>query len=438
MLKKHYLKHTGLTLSDKLLLLPFLLYTLSLTFEGALRYYLYHMGIEKLIYFPKALMFLVFIFVIISDLTRSGLFKTYFILLCIVALSFFYGWHNTKNFYQAAFGIWVYAPFIYGVMALPPILKAGERGNPFILAIWLITISGIFCDYFSELPWTGFNYDVGQVLVEGARGWSTFGIERCGGFARASFSAAYLTLFSSVYIISTIRKPFLVTFVWIITGLALIATTHRASIAIYIILTIIFPIIFKYYDINIANKSYRILPIILALIGISLPCLSGVVFLNLNTYMEEFMLSSTGARLSKTWPDALSLIFERGNAILGRGLGGIGAPQLYFETSFYNPADNLYLSLFATFGIGMFLFITLWTIGLRKLDFKSSWHPRLFWLISVVILMEGWTANTIEDPLTAMLLGLSFGYTVQSRCWKPISQRAIKATQPSHIGLLQG
>lgn len=437
-LREKHSKHNKLTLNDKLILFPFVLYIFSLVFEGALRYYLSHMGLEKIIYLPKGMMFLVFLFVIISDITKRGPFKLYIILLFILALSFLNGWHHTNSLVQAAFGVWVYAPFIYGVMILPTILSTGERATPLVLAVWFITATGLFWDYISELPWTGFNYDIGQVLVEGSRGWTTFGIERCGGFARASFSAAYLILFSSLYIVSTSKRAFIITSIWIISGLALLTTTHRTSIAIYFILTITIPIIFRYYNANIIKRICKIFPLIVASIGICLPCLSGVVFLNLNTHMEEFILSSIGARLSKTWPDALSLIFEHGNAIWGRGLGGIGAAQLYFETTYYNPADNLYLSLFATFGIWMFLFIVIWTMGLRKLDFKFSWHTRLFWLISVVILMEGWTANTIEDPLTAMLLGLSFGYAVQSRYWKPITQRELKSAQPSRITLLQG
>jgi hypothetical protein len=182
---------------------------------------------------------------------------------------------------------------------------------------------------------------------------------------------------------------------------------------------------------------YKITPGLSASIGICLPFLGGIVSLNPTLYAQEVIFSSIGMRFAATWPDAISLITDSGNLFFGRGLGGIGAAQLHFEPAYYNPVDNMYLSLYAGFGIGMFVFVGAWVWGLAKLWPERRWHGRLFWLFGFAILTSGWMVNGVEDPLTAVAMGLCVSYvykrnpsreSIAQRSMAPFTACGLRAT----------
>lgn len=421
-----------LTWNDWFFIIPLLLYIVVLVFEGALRYYLSIKNLAYLVYLPKALFLLLILLSTIIDLARWRLKKTYLILLYAVGFSFFIGWYNTKNFLQPAFGVWVYIPIIYGALVLPIFLKVEKRGMHFVLMMWIASLVGVFLDFLLPLAWTGFSYDLGQTLIEASRSWATFGIERCAGFSRASYSVAYLLLFLAIYLGSSIKGKLIILIIWIASGLGILATTHKTAIGIYFIITLLYLSLFLFPRTKIVQKAKNIIPVSISIVGICLPLLSSFVTLNLYSYNEEVLFSSFGMRLTDTWPDAISLTVDHGSLFLGRGVGGIGSPQLYFETDLFNPADNMYLSLYVSFGILMFIFITIWIKGLKRLDLYTLWQDRSFWMFSIVILIAGWTVNVIEDPLTSLIIGLSFTYVVQHSARCAFTQSVFKIRQRYH------
>ena len=172
----------------------------------------------------------------------------------------------------------------------------------------------------------------------------------------------------------------LYTIMWVASGIGLLATTNKTAIAIYAVLTILIPLARFFPRTRIIERCYKFIPGLSALIGICLPFLGRIVSVNPTTYIEEIFLSSIDIRLTATWPDAILFITNQGNLILGRGLGSIGASQIYFEPAYYNPPDNMYISLYASFGIGMFVFVCIWVWGLSNLNVRGVWRDRLFWL----------------------------------------------------------
>ena len=400
--------------TDNIILAPLMLFIIVVVFEGALRYYLWHKNLETLIYLPKVLMLCLFWLAIIIDLANRRINKLYLTLLAGTAGAFLVGWYNTGKFYQAAFGVWIYIPFLYSVLAIKPFLRAEKRPCFFVSALLLATLVGVWWDFFVPFPWTGFSYELGQSMIEASRGWTTFGIDRCAGFSRASFSAANLILFFCIYLSCAVRNKLFIVMMWIASGLGLFATTHKTAIIIYLVLTILIPIIKFFPRTKMIQYCYQIAPGLCAFIGICLPFMGGFVSVNPTIYAEEVVLSSIGMRLDDTWPDAIQLITNNGNLFLGRGLGGIGASQLHFEPAYYNPVDNMYLSFYASFGIGMFVFVSVWVWGLAKLWPDGRWYDRLFWLFGFVILTSGWMVNSIEDPLTAIAMGLCVSYVLKN------------------------
>jgi len=428
-------KKTPMSVLDFIYLFPLILYFAVIVFEGPLRYYLWLNNLETLVYLPKALMFILFWFVLTIDLVNRRLNKVFISLLSVTACAFFVGWYNTGKFYQAAFGVWVYIPFLYSVLIIKSLLRLEKRGRFFILTLLLITLAGIWWDFFKPFPWTGFIYEIGQAVIEASRGWTTFGIDRCAGFSRASFSAAYLILFFSIYLTYTMKNRFFIISLWVASGFGLFVTTHKTAIAIYAVITFLIPVIKYSQRIRILDFCYKFIPVLSALIGICLPFLGGVVSINPNTYAEEVVFNSIGMRLDETWPEAILFIVNQGNIIFGRGLGGIGASQIYFEPAYYNPADNMYISLYASFGIGMLFFVVIWVLGLSKLNLKGQWHDSLFWLFGLIILTQGWTVNAIDDPLSAIAMGMSFSYVLQNGHAQTIFRKYTTPSMTSDLDL---
>ena len=430
-------RKTQISAMDYIYLFPLILYITVLVFEGPLRYYLWHENIETLVYLPKGLMFFLFWFAIVIDLANHRVNKVFLFLLGVTAFAFFVGWHNTGRFYQAAFGVWVYIPFLYSALILKSFLRLETRGRLSVIALLLISLTGIWWDFFRPFPWTGFVYELGQAVIEASREWTTFGIDRCAGFSRASYSAAYLILFFSIYLTCTMRNRFLITLIWIGCAPALLATTHKTAIAIYIFLTILIPFIRFFPRTQTVEYCIKYIPSVCALVGIFIPFLSGIISVNPNSYTEEVIFSSIGMRLTDTWPEAISFIANQGNLIFGRGIGSIGVSQIYFEPEYYNSADNMYITLYANFGIGMFLFVGIWVWGLAKLNIRGRWQDRLFWLFGLVILTKGWTVNGIDDPLTTVAMGLCFSYVLQRKRFSATAKQSPIPLTPCFIEKLE-
>jgi hypothetical protein len=117
-------------------------------------------------------------------------------------------------------------------------------------------------------------------------------------------------------------------------------------------------------------------------------------------------------RVDFMWPDALSGWLEHGSLFIGRGLGGIGFPQLGLEWWRYNAADNLMIYLLVSFGLLALVYVGLFLRGLtRTFDAKE---PDLFFARcvrgwAVVLFSYGCTSNMIEQPLMNLVIGICFG-----------------------------
>ena len=94
--------------------------------------------------------------------------------------------------------------------------------------------------------------------------------------------------------------------------------------------------------------------------------------------------------------------------VLGRGLGGIGTPQTFFETLYQNSADNLFIYLYVTFGIGSFIFIYYLMKSLRRCA-SNTQSLLMYFTFSIVVVMIGMTANVVENSTSLLVFGMLMG-----------------------------
>jgi hypothetical protein len=263
------------------------------------------------------------------------------------------------------------------------------------------------------VPWSGVVYQLGGVSVEGSRAWTTLGIERVAGFSRASFAVADQLLFLALPLAILERRKGTAGIFWAMTGVLIVLTTAKKTIGTYVVLSFLIIFMGTPFMSNLLKRVVTmVFPAFVLFLGFLMPV--STLFINyqleLDSVLSRLLFASFEDRLINTWPDGFSLVFDKGSMVFGRGIGGIGVAQTYFEPMNHSPADNMYLYVYATFGILLFLFFGIYGAGVCRLKINNARWPKLIWFWSIAILMCGWATNCLEDPFIGSLLGLTFSY----------------------------
>lgn len=390
-----------------LAVIAFLLFLTFRAFDGLLRFLLVNRNLTWVAYVPTFLLLSIILLKAIQSV--NVVIRIRNVILTIIALLIMataWGLLNIQNYKQVFFGVYVFLPFLFGAVMAPEILTYLKRLYPFFLGIFFLTILGIFIDYKYDLPWSGFEYQLAGLTIEGARAWNAFGLERVAGFARASFEAASITLISALFVIALTKQWLIKTLTWAVGLVAVALTTAKGVVFAYLILTLL--ILAKWINLK---RLLRIFPYIVVAIVIILPIYSWrhQIDIKLISDWDMFLLSSFEDRITDTWPHCYELVSNFGSLLLGRGLGGIGAPQTKFEPLLNNPGDNLFAYLFVVGGflatpilIGIAYYISQYA-DVRRLE------GYLFYLLGVGMLVYGITTNIIEGSWMGMFLGMVLG-----------------------------
>ena len=407
-----------LSVRDKLILAVLFLFLTLEIFQGVLRYYLTVTGMPLLIYLPKLLMSTAFVALALETVRTFQIRRTVFGAAMLFIAFLLVGLFYTQSVVQPLFGAFALLPLLFAVLAEPAVSRLGERLLPFSAVLWISAAAGVVYDYVSEVPWSGLRYELGGLEVVGSRAWTTFGIERVAGFSRASFEVADQLLYLALACVILGRRKGLAFLIWGATGALIALTTTKRTAIVYLLLTLLLPAMRG----GLGPKKLRralaaTLPIVVVLVGIGLPLSTLLVQyrLDLDSFMSKFLFASFEERLTWTWPEGLSLVFRHGSILLGRGLGGIGVAQKYFEPELYAFADNLYLYLYATFGfVGLWL-VGVYAAGICRLSMIRERWSQLMWFLAVAALMGGWTVDGVEGAFTSVILGLTLAYVMRKR-----------------------
>lgn len=397
---------------DRWVLFVALVFLLSETLGGALRYGLSLVGFHPLIYVPKMLVLAILLATLLRALVGGRINGLYLGALVVLGPSALAGLLYTTGFFQVSFGLYVLSPLLFGIVAYPTFRRTWPKLKPYVTILWLVAATGVLLNSCYVFPWEGFSYHLAGLDIEASRKWTTIGIKRVAGFSRASFDAAIQIFLLGLFLIVIMCRRKLRVIVWMITGVTIALTTMKTIMAVYLAFTIL--LLFWKFVPRLVLLS---LPTMAAFIGIMLPL--STLFtnyqLNLNDSVSLFLFRSFGERLSHTWPVALELIQQHGTALLGRGIGGIGTPQKYFEVSLANPADNIYVYLYAIFGIGMLFIISMYAGLVRRLSFRANPLDAYFYFVVLAILIGGLTTNVMESAYLTLFAGLSVHHLVAKR-----------------------
>ncbi len=312
---------------------------------------------------------------------------------------------------QVLFAAKVAIPYLFGVACgnHVPSDVPGRRSSLALGLAFLVVVGGVFVNQAIEWPWEGMQYAIEGVgsEVKGTKVWSHMGIKRIAGLSRSSYDAAVAIALLAVSLIA-IRDRII--FNMMVLGLAAYATVVTTTKGILLNLAIVsLVVVSRALSPKVASRF--LVPtisavLVLAVVILPLLSLTGKPLMDTSTDDRQFFLKSMNDRIESCWPAALDLIAEEGNLISGRGLGGLGIPQLYYETEKYNPCDNLSIFLMGNYGIfSVFLlpFFAWKVVLLARMDGPLA---LLLSLSGLLILSYGMTANVLENPFLAFLVGL--------------------------------
>jgi hypothetical protein len=376
----------------------------SLVLDAPFRYGLSLLHLDLFVYLPKMLLagFLALVLLKSREAVTARMVGGF--LLAYLA----WGVVNLADYRQALFGLWVLVPFLFGLWmgryaAIP-------RWRHLIIWLFILTAGGVFLDFLFALPWGGKYGDVLGYKILVSRQWDSFSMERCAGFARASFDAASQLLVFGILLVVSPGRRWTRVLVWLCAGVGIALTTSKGALGAWLLLTIYFMGggLLRWPRCWARLWEGALAGILLGMIVLPLSVLWFHYDPAFFGRTMKFLFLSFTERLTWMWPDSWRLLDLGGGYHwwTGRGWGGLGAAQAYFEPALYRAGDNAFvyaavlLGLPAAFlGIAAFG-VTLW----RRLR-----HGAPDWLLSLVlaIISYGVVMNIFEEPLLAYALGLS-------------------------------
>ncbi|MBD3401804.1 hypothetical protein GF420_02830 [candidate division GN15 bacterium] len=395
--------------------------------EGMLRYLFVSSGLPFLIYAKDAILLAIIAWYglyvatrwrIDTTLSLSGAVLVYGVLLAV--------WHGFSPA-QVGFGLKIFLTFVAGyTVAMSPSIDGTALRRAFRIFVPLVAL-GLVLEMLTTVPWAGFAYEAFGQTVEGSRLWGMSGLPRLAGFGRASFSTANMLLcLAALYLADRVTRAdrdrravrFFDALLLALCFSGIVVTTAKTALLALLALGLLMVLL------TLQRHARGNLTLIWR--GISQCCLTVFAFLvvvppvlavaspatvtgllRTNNIIINILASSYVARMERMWPEAAGLLTLDHNLLTGRGVGGIGTAQRYFETAQYNAADNLFVYLVVTFGVviaAAAIGFLLWK-GLRL----RAAHPGSAYLLVVVLigLVCGATTNVVESAGLLMTAGVA-------------------------------
>jgi hypothetical protein len=359
-------------------------YLLAYATEAPIRYVLYLVGADNMILARDALIIgpLILLFVARAlKLTAQPLFLMVGVLLAFHSIVLI---GTVGSFKGAAYGVKILINLLFGFLVAGGLIAPGRRTFRFLVAIWILTLIGACLDKFVvTFPWTGIKTIVGDLNVDVSKDWMVQDTlaKRVAGFTRSSICIAVFMPPLTMVLLSRVRHwlpRFLMLAVAV--GVVFMTTQKGAFIAFAPIAAILcLPVAARFVLLRLTCLGFMLL-------AVALPLLTYGLHMDHGTGV--FSTESIFLRIVYTWPQAWDWIGRHQMLIFGVGLGGIGGPQRFYAPNSFNPADNVFILMYAYFGVFA-----------------------LAYLLAVAILVTRRVAGDPARATTAMaVLSFAFGY----------------------------
>lgn len=381
------------------------IYLLIYAFESAIRYGLYSVGASSVILLRDGLILLPLCILLIAQACRTRVHPAFFAFGAIVAL---HGIISTLNFHTALpaiYGAMLLVNVLFGFIAAKVLVLPSRRVVMLLGLVWVISVVGIVLDkFYVTFPWTGIETHIGGISVDVSRGWDINDsvAKRAAGFTRSSISAAMLMPTIALIIALRMRNYMLRMLMLVMTVGVTFLTTQKGAVFAIAAVTMILaaPSYMRYRLLCWAALGF-------AIIDVALPIFTAGLQMSDNGGVFSF--ASFAMRITGTWPDAWRWINDHNLFPFGVGLGGIGGAQRFFAQDFFNPSDNLFVFVYANFGVFCFVYFgwALWQAWHQPPETQSISITPL--AILVFNLGYGAALSMLEDQVSQLFFGASVG-----------------------------
>lgn len=383
----------------------FVSYVIIYAFEGAIRYGLYSIGADNLILLRDALIVLPLVLLFTVQAFSLHVHPAFVAFAAIVAVHGVIATLNLHTDLPAIYGAMLLVNVLFGFIAGRQLTQPSRSVLLLLTLVWLASVVGVVLDKFVyTFPWMGLETHVGGLQVDVSRGWdidSGFD-KRAAGFFRSSISAAMLLSILTLIIAPRIRS-LVVRFLMLAIGTVAVAlTTQKGALVALAAVGLILctPRWSRYFLLCTACLAFAILAVALPVLtsGLLMPDNGGV-----------FSVASFAMRISLTWPQAWQWILHNQIFPFGVGLGGIGGAQRFYAPRSFNPADNLFVFLYANFGLMGLLYLGWAALVGRGLP--RNVQPEAIAPLAILTFNLGYGAalSMLEDQMSALFIGASVG-----------------------------
>jgi hypothetical protein len=397
--------------------------------EAPVRYGLYSAGKDSLIFLRDGLILGPLVVLLAAYGLRLRLHPAFLVFGTLMAFHGLVLVGTIGSFPAAAYGVKILINLLFGYLVAGLLIQPNSKVLTVLALIWCGMMIGVCLDKFvMTFPWTGIKTIIGDLNVDVSKDWEIEDplARRVAGFTRSSISVAAFLPPLTIILVSRMRH-WILRAVFLVVSLAAVAmTTQKGSIIAFIPIAAVLCLPSAYH-----LKLLRIGFVVFVALAIGLP------FLVMNLHMEHgtgvFSTESVYLRIAYTWPQAWQWITHHSMLLFGVGLGGLGGPQRLYAPDNFNPADNIFLLLYAYFGV--FAIIYLLIIAYLVLRRVTGSEQRVVTATAIVAFMFGYGAvlSIVEDQSAALLLGAALGVlwreTIPARVapprWAAVAPRTV-------------
>ena len=395
-----------------------MLYLATMVCEGPLRYFLFNLYLEELLYIRELIPIIIIMLVIIRLGYQGVIVRLLVFLFIIFIFHSIVGYYYLDNYLMIAFGWKIMLSMVFGVAAYPIISLRITSTVRYFCFFLIVALAGVLINFFVEFPWEGLTYSIADQVIEGVKSWHAWGIEglvkRISGFTRASYDAAIQLLLLGIFVLPYLKRFWIKAILWMLIGVAIIMTNSKGMIVSFGCLSIFF-MIFKILPTQ--RDLYQKLLLYAIISACVIPLFSNFMqFGDIKDYAIFANLASFMDRTQSTWPDAFDLVTQSGNLVLGRGMGGLGQSQAFFESHNLNPGDNIFVYAYVYFGVFSILYF--YYIYHKTKTINLNTHLQ-YYLIILVAFIFGIIASVFESPFFNFFLGLALGHIIAYEASRP-------------------
>jgi hypothetical protein len=409
-----------------------LLYLSIYAFEGPIRYALFNIGRSDAILLGDGLMILPVVLLLLKQAFRFRVHPAFFIFAGIVLL---HGVLSTANLHTplpAVYGALLLLNILFGFIGARQVMRPSKAVLWILTLIWLASIIGVALDKFVyTMPWTGLEPHIGGITVDASADRDITGFEkRAAGFFGSSISAAVLVPILALLLAARTRSWLIRSFILGVTVAAVFLTTQKGSIiAIATVgLVMLAPSRMRYTLLCAACVGF-------AALDVALPLVTAGLVITDNGGLFGF--GSLRMGIMQTWPEAWKWIADNEIFPFGVGLGGIGGAQRFYAEDFFNPSDNVFVFLYANFGLLGALYLA-WAAS-QGLRLPEKIRPAAIGALAILAFNLGYGAalSLLDDQMATLFIGASIGMLWQLRQmavggrWRdPYAGRDVEARAP--------